>query len=63
VVGRILDLGCRLKMVVGFKFYSSGYTSYLGCLHLVILFVILRREDQDSICITMTYIIRGEEVG
>jgi hypothetical protein len=50
-------------MVVGFKFYSSGYTSYLGCLHLVILFVILRCEDQDSICITMTYIIRGEEVG
>jgi hypothetical protein len=32
VVGRILDSGCRLKMVVGLEFYSSGCTSYLGYL-------------------------------
>jgi hypothetical protein len=52
VVGRILDSGCRLKMVVGFEFYSSGCTSYPDCLQLVILFIILRCEDRDSICIT-----------
>jgi hypothetical protein len=49
VVGQILDSGCRLKMVVGFKFYLSGCTSYPGCLQLVILFVILCYEDRDSI--------------
>jgi hypothetical protein len=35
VVAQILNLGCRLKMVVGFEFYSSGCTSYLGYLPLV----------------------------
>jgi hypothetical protein len=35
VVGWILDSGCLLKMVVGFKFNSSGCTSYPGYLHLV----------------------------
>jgi hypothetical protein len=52
VVGLILDLGCQLKMVVDFEFYSAGCTSYPGCLHVVILFIILRREDWDSIHIT-----------
>jgi hypothetical protein len=31
VVERILNSGCQLKIVVGFKFYSSGCTSYPGC--------------------------------
>jgi hypothetical protein len=36
---RILDSGYRLKMVVGFEFYSPSYTSYLGCLQLVTMAV------------------------
>jgi hypothetical protein len=35
VVGWILDSGCLLKMVVGFKFNSSGCTSCPGYLHQV----------------------------
>jgi hypothetical protein len=51
VVRRLLNSGCRLKTVVGFEFYSSGCTSYPYCLQVVILFVILRHEDRDSIYI------------
>jgi hypothetical protein len=40
-------------MTVGFEFYSSGCTSYSDCLQLVILIVILHREDQDSIRIKL----------
>jgi hypothetical protein len=54
VVGRILDSGCRFKMVVGFEFYLPGCTSYrclqqfiLAVLHVVILIGIICREDQD----------------
>jgi hypothetical protein len=36
VVGRILDLGCRLKTVVSFEFYLLGCTSY-RCLQQAIL--------------------------
>jgi hypothetical protein len=42
-------------IVVGFEFYSSGCTIYPSCLQLVIMFVILRREDRDSICIRYTW--------
>jgi hypothetical protein len=28
MVERILNSSCRLKMVIDFEFYSSGYTSY-----------------------------------
>jgi hypothetical protein len=38
-------------MVVGFEFYSSGWTSYSSCLQLVIVFVILHCEDWDAISI------------
>jgi hypothetical protein len=41
VVGRILDSGCWLNMVVGFEFYSPCCTSYLGCLQLVTMAVFL----------------------
>jgi hypothetical protein len=51
VVGRILNSGYRFKMVVGFKFYLSGCTSY-RCLQqvirqLIIKVKILHHEDQD----------------
>jgi hypothetical protein len=39
VVGWVLDLGCQLKMVVVFEFYSPGWTSYAGCLQLVTMAV------------------------
>jgi hypothetical protein len=48
VVRRILDSSCRLKAVVGFKFYSLGCTSYPGCLQLVILFISLRQTQSIS---------------
>jgi hypothetical protein len=55
VVGRILDSGCQLKTVVGFKFYLPGRTCYrylqqfiLVVIQLVILIGILHHEDQDQ---------------
>jgi hypothetical protein len=61
VVGWVLDLGCQLKMVVVFEFYSPGWTSYAGCLQLVTMavfsasylwwFFLSHCEDRDSICI------------
>jgi hypothetical protein len=62
--GRILDSGCRLKTMVGFEFYLSGYTSYrclqqviMASLKLVIWRSILRRKDRASWRITSARVV------